>query len=716
MSARAGQILVEQQNKQFAGFTLDLQRASLWRSGQEIKLRPKSYEVLKYLVENPGKLVTKDELIQAVWPDSFVTDNSLVQCLHDIRRALGKDAQRLIKTVPRRGYIFDADVVETEPRALETVLTDNADELKLVIEEQTDSRHFSLGWVTLLALAVLASFGILKLINHAKANLSGVKLSAPFQNVQTTQITNLGNVWGIGISPDGQYLVYALEESGRDSLWLRQTRTESNQQIVPPANVRYFQLTFSRDGNYIYYAERENEHAVVTINRVATLGGVPTKLVSDAQGDFALSPDNTQICFVRDSSTESKLMLARLNGEERLLAKSTPPERLRYPAWSPDGQVIVASNGNFEVNGLNNQAVAVRLADGTERLITNHPWHAIEQKIWSSDGRGLFMIAGDQTNRPYQRQVWFLSYPEGRARQITNDAGSYACLSLTKDSRTLATMQTSLESSIWMTEIDDPNNSHKLATGAGGFSWTPDGKVVYASHANGSKEIWIMNADGSERKQLTLNNGFSTSPDVSPDGQQIVYASDRGGTLNLWKMKIDGTDSVQLTNGNGEDHPIFTPDGGSLIYSSEGKLWQMPGSGGQATELSGRHSEEGSLSPDGKWLAYFGSEEQPGLGHVIVVAPAAGGPPQKIFSMPPQSIYQSPDVHWMPDSQSLTYVATRDGVSNVWSQSLGGGPPRQLTRFLVDTIFYFDVSPTGQKIVCSRGGWAHDMILIKSVE
>src|SRR5215831_2818170 len=230
MSARAGQIVVQQQNRQFAGFTLDLQRASLWYSGQEVKLRPKSYEVLKYLVENHGRLVTKDELIQAVWPDSFVTDNSLVQCLHDIRRALGKEAQQLIRTVPRRGYIFDADVVETEPQPSATVLTENADAFKLVIEEQADSRHFRLGWVSLVGLAVLllVSVGIFRLINHAKANLSGSKFSAPFQNVQTTQITNLGNVWGIGISPDGQYLVYALEESGRDSLWLRQTRTESN--------------------------------------------------------------------------------------------------------------------------------------------------------------------------------------------------------------------------------------------------------------------------------------------------------------------------------------------------------------------------------------------------------------------------------------------------------------------------------------------------------
>src|SRR5215470_17720729 len=100
------------ETRSFGDFTLDLRRARLLRASDEVKLRPKPFEVLKYLVENPGRVVTKAELLQAVWPDSFVTDDSLVQCLRDVRRALGDDEQRFIKTVPRRGYIFDAEIAE----------------------------------------------------------------------------------------------------------------------------------------------------------------------------------------------------------------------------------------------------------------------------------------------------------------------------------------------------------------------------------------------------------------------------------------------------------------------------------------------------------------------------------------------------------------------------------------------------------------------------
>jgi TolB-like protein/DNA-binding winged helix-turn-helix (wHTH) protein len=99
----------------FEGFTLDLGRASVRRGGEELELRPKSFDVLRYLVENAGRVVSKDEIFAAVWPGISVTDDSLVQCIRDIRQALEDDAQRLIKTVPRRGYLFDALVTPVTP-------------------------------------------------------------------------------------------------------------------------------------------------------------------------------------------------------------------------------------------------------------------------------------------------------------------------------------------------------------------------------------------------------------------------------------------------------------------------------------------------------------------------------------------------------------------------------------------------------------------------
>jgi len=119
----------------FDEFTLDVTRGSLVRGAEEIKLRPKSFEVLKYLVENGGRLITKDELIQVVWQGMAVTDDSLVQCLKDIRHALDDKAQTYIKTVPRRGYIFEKEISENGA----AIYTEETTGVHIIIEETEET-------------------------------------------------------------------------------------------------------------------------------------------------------------------------------------------------------------------------------------------------------------------------------------------------------------------------------------------------------------------------------------------------------------------------------------------------------------------------------------------------------------------------------------------------------------------------------------------------
>lgn len=124
------------QTRCFDGFTVDLTRGCLLRGTQEIKLRPKPFEALKFLVDNPCRLISKAELIQFLWPDTAVTDDSLVQCLMEVRRALSDDAQQIIKTVPRRGYIFDKPVA-SGPLTTYTEETG----VHIIIEEEETNGH-----------------------------------------------------------------------------------------------------------------------------------------------------------------------------------------------------------------------------------------------------------------------------------------------------------------------------------------------------------------------------------------------------------------------------------------------------------------------------------------------------------------------------------------------------------------------------------------------
>lgn len=120
----------------FECFTLDLTRGCLLNGTEERKLRPKSFEVLKVLVENAGRLISKEELIGRVWPDTAVTDDSLVQCLIDVRRALGENGPRLVKTVPRRGYIFEAEVLRPDLSDRKLVYTEDVESFSITLEEE----------------------------------------------------------------------------------------------------------------------------------------------------------------------------------------------------------------------------------------------------------------------------------------------------------------------------------------------------------------------------------------------------------------------------------------------------------------------------------------------------------------------------------------------------------------------------------------------------
>jgi adenylate cyclase len=110
---------------QFEEYVLDLERGQLRARRGEIELRPKSFEVLKYMVENCDRLVSKDEIIKTVWPNVVVTDESLTQCMSEVRQAIDDRDQTKIKTVPRRGYRFALPVV-VHPRNRHLTKTETA--------------------------------------------------------------------------------------------------------------------------------------------------------------------------------------------------------------------------------------------------------------------------------------------------------------------------------------------------------------------------------------------------------------------------------------------------------------------------------------------------------------------------------------------------------------------------------------------------------------
>ena len=185
----------------FGDFTLDLDAGFLRRGVEEVALRPKSFEVLVYLVEHHGRLVTKDELIEAVWPDTAVTDNSLAQCLVEIRRALGDDSQQLIRTVARRGYIFTAPVTTPVVEFPRPPVSAEADRVPVPVPPEPAAGKFQKRHV------IIGAFALLVIVAVALALVWPTRTGK--QELTYTQITNFtDSAVSPALSPDGKMLAF----------------------------------------------------------------------------------------------------------------------------------------------------------------------------------------------------------------------------------------------------------------------------------------------------------------------------------------------------------------------------------------------------------------------------------------------------------------------------------------------------------------------------
>ena len=120
----------------------------------------------------------------------------------------------------------------------------------------------------------------------------------------------------------------------------------------------------------------------------------------------------------------------------------------------------------------------------------------------------------------------------------------------------------------------------KALSEPGGIYWTPEGKIVYSSNADGAFNIWITNSDGSDPKQLTDDRTFSDAPRVSADGRYIVFFSARSGMHHVWRMGVDGSNPIELTKGNHQRFVDISPDGKWVFYSSIMNIWKVPMDGG----------------------------------------------------------------------------------------------------------------------------------------
>ncbi|HYJ45976.1 MAG TPA: DPP IV N-terminal domain-containing protein, partial [Pyrinomonadaceae bacterium] len=497
------------------------------------------------------------------------------------------------------------------------------------------------------------------------------------QNMQVTQLTTNGKSRDAVISADGKYVAYVMDDGGKQSLWIKQVASASAVQVVAPSEVTYQGLAFSHDGNYIYY-NMWDRRSVGEIYQVPVLGGTPPrKIIHDVMPGVVVSPDDKRLAFIRGYARENSgaVLISNADGTgEKPLFTCKAPDGCWGGAWSPDSKrfALIRFNDSEKTSAI----VEVPVDGGAEKLISIQRWMSVGAMEWLGDGSGLVITASDRRNSP--QQIWFISYPDGEARKVTNDLNGYSGLSLTADSSTLVTVRGNGLANIWVLTGTDANNARQITSGntegALGLACTPDGRVVYSSIASGTWDIWVMQPDGTNQKQLTFNSGSNRTPTVSADGRYIIFVSDRTGTDHIWRMNIDGSNPKELTHADGDLSPTISPDGQWVVYtswsSSTQGLWKVSIEGGEPVEISNKQLPSPSFSPDGKFIAssYWDDQSEPQQWRVAIVS-FPEGRIVKTFETPSSAVSSGGifPTRWTTDSRALTYIDNRNGVSNIWS-------------------------------------------------
>jgi eukaryotic-like serine/threonine-protein kinase len=540
---------------------------------------------------------------------------------------------------------------------------------------------------------------------------------APFEKYTIENISNNGHITQAAISPDGRYLLQAREENGLQSLWLRHIPSMTNKGVVEPARTRYQSLSFSPDGNYIYFLRRDEENeAESRLYTASVLGGSPRMLVEDVDSAITFAPDGQRFAFLRElhNAPTWDLLVAKTDGsmdtpifkDRQLVSDSS------VPAWSPDGKTIVipvSQPSREAIGGL----LAVNTASGQDRVIGKSPDHLYFSPVWMPEGSALVVTSSQLEAGHLQAQIGYLSYPGGEYRQLTSDTNEYGRLGITKDGKTIVAIQSKLRFSVSIAPANDPDQLHTVPLMSQAplwrWNWMPDGRLIVPQGGS----LKAISAQGDE---TVLYSDPKHIPDMAAvcAGQYVVFRQlgrSSNATTDLWRMDLSGTNQKQLTTGLNDQEPACAKDEKWVYYIDNAEnryVKRVTLEGGSPETVVKASVGHFSLSPDGKQIASFEVRE---LDHRLMLRIDNVETHQMAYSDLDQRALPG-DLSFTPDGKSVVYVVREKGVDNLWLQPLDGKAAKQMTHFKSDRNFRFVFSLDGTKIAMECGAVESDAVLL----
>lgn len=401
-------------------------------------------------------------------------------------------------------------------------------------------------------------------------------------------------------------------------------------------------------------------------------------------------------------------MIADSDGKnERKLLSKARPIRIGDNQFSPDGTRIAFAFGQSANGGSDFRLAQFDLENGRETVLSTKAFFDIKSLKWLPGGNELLLAAPE--NIAEKLKIWQVSAATGEAEPLTKDAANYKRISLNSDASRMVALQVADNFRLYLAA----GGETKDLTAAQEATFSPTGKIVYVNDG----DIWTINRDGSEQRQLTNSVFVDFSPRVAPDGCCIYFASSRSGANQVWRMNVDGSDQTQLTKNEGGYPRFVSPDGQWIYYESglHQTLWKIATEGGAEIRVSEQKLYAPAFSTDGNFVAYFFFEREKDSRTKIALMSAANQKILKIFTLADPKL--SPvKIAWSNDNKTINYV-TRDGSKNsLWQQSLDEEQPRFAADLGDKQVEEFALAPDGNAFTFVRGEWLYNAVLIDGLK
>lgn len=690
-------------NCTFEGISVDRRRLTITRAGEVVDLEPKALDVLLYLIDRRDRLVTKEELLDAVWKDTFVTPNVLTRAVALIRKGLGDDADqpRIIETVAKRGYRFVARVqAETgEPQ-------DSAAE---GTERPALTRARPQRWAIVAVLALVAAVATVMLVVAAFNGPRVNGTAAPSPTAFRRLTTRAGYNGQPAVSPDGRSVAYVADRTGSLEIYVTGLVATGTETTLTSNGGQNIEPDWSPDGHWIAFHSRKLGGIWV----VPSNGG-QSQQISPKGASPSWAPDSDRLVFTSDNggfSEQAILMTVRRDGSDLkpLTRIGQSPGGAVAPAWSHDGKLIAFANG-FGGGTVAPGLFMLSVETGEIRQVLSAQYQGRPQF-----GPGDDVLYWQGWSNPVS--------PSVRRAPINPQTGEFIGEAETVKAIDGLGDGVSISGNgvIALGQAEDDDNLWSIEIGANGAaaeparitndtvrnnrpSISPNGRVAFTRLSPGNPTaIWVMDPDGG-RAEALLPGVQGMAPSWSRDGSRLfVMERERAVWVEIATRRVTG---IPLSIGKLQPaFPRLAPDDSSIAYhriETDGRMsvWIAPLDGGPERAVVADPQGIGFpvWSADGKMLAVeMRRDDQTNIG---IVPPDGSRPMQEIVTDRGHSWPNG----WSGDSRRIVYAGERDGVWNIWEVDVATKVSRPLTRFTlpIGYVRYPIWSPDGRRLIFER--------------